>query len=194
VTRYLLVLVFFALMHDLAFGQEWAEFYLKHYKPASGTPVERLERDVGRSIGHPAPMLVFQNIRTGKWDTLSLLRGKVVLLNSWSTACSLCVTEMPDLSRLQRKYGDRGLAALTVTSQDKETVRAFLDSARIEIGGIDAVVPSTDLVWPFQATFNPSGYIIDRNGLVRAFWIGKQSYEGLRKRILPFLGRRHKHR
>jgi thiol-disulfide isomerase/thioredoxin len=135
-----------ALICDLAFGQEWAESYYRDYKPEHGTPLERLNRDVKRSLGQPAPTLVFQNIRTGRWDTFSSLRGKVVLLNSWSTACSPCVGEMPDLSRLQRQYGDRGLVILTVTSQDKETVRAFLDSMRIEISGIDAVVPSTGLV------------------------------------------------
>jgi peroxiredoxin len=100
---------------------------------------------------------------------------------------------MPDLSRLQRQYGYRGLVVLSVTSQDKEKASAFLDSTGIKTGEIDAVVPSAGLVWPFQATFNPSGYIIDRNGLVRAFWTGQKSYEGLRKTILPFVRRRHRH-
>jgi thiol-disulfide isomerase/thioredoxin len=188
-----LSLVAFGLMGDLAFGQEWAESYRKDYKPEHGTPQERLKRDVKRSLGQPAPTLVFQNIRTGRWDTLSSLRGKVVLLNSWSTACSPCVGEMPDLSRLQTQYGDRGLVVLTVSSQDKGTVSEFLDRTKIKVGGIDAVVPWTNLVWPFQATFNPSGYIIDRNGLVRAFLTGQKSYETLRKTILPFVRRRHRH-
>jgi thiol-disulfide isomerase/thioredoxin len=180
-------------MYDLAFSQEWAESYYRDYKPGYGTPVERLERDVKRSLGQLAPMLVFQNIRTGRWDTLSSLCGKVVLLDSWSTACSPCVGEMPDLSRLQKEYGERGLVVLTMSSQDKETVSEFLDRTKIKVGGVDAVVPWTNLAWPFQATFNPSGYIIDRTGLVRAFWTGKQPYEDLRKRILPFVRRRHRH-
>jgi peroxiredoxin len=188
-----LSLVAFGLMCDLAFGQKWAESYYRDYKPEHGTPLERLNRDVKRSLGQPAPTLVFQNIRTGRWDSLSSLRGKVVLLNSWSTACSPCVTEMPDLSRLQKQYGERGLFILTMSSQNKETVSEFLDRTKIKVGGIDAVVPWTNLVWPFQATFNPSGYIIDRNGMVRAFWTGQKSYEGLRKTILPFVRRRHRH-
>lgn len=57
-------LVALALMCELAFGQEWAESFKKDYKPEDGTPAERLERDVGPSIGQPAPMLVFHNIRT----------------------------------------------------------------------------------------------------------------------------------
>lgn len=100
---------------------------------------------------------------------------------------------MADLFSLQKQYGYRGLAVLSLTIQDKETARAFLDSMRIEIGQIDAIVPSTSLVWPFQAVLNPSGYIIDRNGLVRRFWTGQKSYERLRKTILPFVRRRHRH-
>ena len=189
----ILNLVALALMCDSAFGQERAESYYRNYRPEYGTPLERLKRDVKRSLGQPAPTLVFQNIRTGRSDTLSSLRGKVVLLNSWSTACSPCVTEMPDLSSLQGQYGERGLVVLTMSSQNKETVSEFLDRTKIKVGGIDAVVPWTNLVWPFQATFNPSGYIIDRNGLVRAFWTGQKSYEGLRKTILRFVRRRHRH-
>jgi thiol-disulfide isomerase/thioredoxin len=42
-------------------------------------------------------------------------RGRVVLVNFWATWCVPCREEFPDLSRLQRDYGPRGLQVLGVS-------------------------------------------------------------------------------
>jgi thiol-disulfide isomerase/thioredoxin len=38
---------------------------------------------------------------------LSAFRGRVVLINFWTTWCTACVAEMPELIALQRSHGDR---------------------------------------------------------------------------------------
>jgi len=43
----------------------------------------------------------------GKPVRLSDFRGKVVLMNFWTTWCSACVGEMPALVALQKKHGDK---------------------------------------------------------------------------------------
>ena len=43
----------------------------------------------------------------GKKVRLSDFRGKVVLINFWTTWCSACVSEIPELIALQREYGDK---------------------------------------------------------------------------------------
>ncbi len=43
----------------------------------------------------------------GRQVRLSNLRGKVVLINFWTTWCSACVSEMPELIALQKQHGDR---------------------------------------------------------------------------------------
>ncbi|MBI4662917.1 MAG: TlpA family protein disulfide reductase, partial [Verrucomicrobia bacterium] len=44
---------------------------------------------------------------SGQEVRLSDLRGKIVLLNFWTTWCTACLTEIPDLIQLQKNYADR---------------------------------------------------------------------------------------
>jgi thiol-disulfide isomerase/thioredoxin len=56
----------------------------------------------------PVPAPDFQlHALDGKLVRLSDLRGKVVLMNFWTTWCTACVGEMPALVALQKKYGDK---------------------------------------------------------------------------------------
>ena len=43
----------------------------------------------------------------GRQIRLSDFRGKVVLLNFWTTWCPACLSEMPELIALQKRYGER---------------------------------------------------------------------------------------
>ena len=56
----------------------------------------------------PVPAAEFE-LRTleGKTVRLSDFRGKVVLMNFWTTWCSACVGEMPALVALQKKHSDK---------------------------------------------------------------------------------------
>ena len=71
-------------------------------------PAVRLEVPAAAySARQPVPAGDFR-LRTldGKKISLTDLRGKVVLVNFWTTWCSACVSEMPELIALQKKHGD----------------------------------------------------------------------------------------
>lgn len=56
----------------------------------------------------PVPSADFQlHTLEGKLVRLSDYRGKVVLINFWTTWCTACVGEMPALVALQKKHGDQ---------------------------------------------------------------------------------------
>ncbi len=56
----------------------------------------------------PVPAADFQlHTLEGKPVRLSDFRGKVVLMNFWTTWCTACVGEMPALVALQKKHGDK---------------------------------------------------------------------------------------
>lgn len=80
----------------------------------------------------PVPAADFQ-LRTleGKPFRLSDYRGKVVLINFWTTWCSACVGEMPALVALQKKHGDK-LVILGVSLD-------FVPDSHGHIGGHAAV-------------------------------------------------------
>ena len=68
----------------------------------------------------------------GRDVRLSSYRGKVVLVNFWATWCPPCRKEVPDLIKLQRDYGSRGLQVIGITYPPEELaeVRRFVREAR----------------------------------------------------------------
>ena len=76
--------------------------------------------------------LKFKDIQ-GRYVRLSDYRGKVVLVNFWATWCPPCRAEIPDLIRLQRDYGIRGLRVIGVTypPQTLAEVRRFVRRAKV---------------------------------------------------------------
>jgi thiol-disulfide isomerase/thioredoxin len=54
-------------------------------------------------------------------DVIRQLRGKVVVVDFWSTTCLPCIREFPNLVKLNEKYGTKGFAAVSVsTDSDPE--------------------------------------------------------------------------
>ena len=99
-------------------------------------------------------------------------RGRVVLVNFWATWCVPCREELPDLSRLQRKYASRGFRILGVSTDlasqmpAVEKLLADLKSTfpnyRKKSGGddgqfIDAVDPSWGGELPFSVLYARDG-------------------------------------
>jgi thiol-disulfide isomerase/thioredoxin len=50
-------------------------------------------------------------------------KGKVVLVNLWATWCPPCVASYPDIVKLQRKYGSRGLSVFSISANDPSDVK-----------------------------------------------------------------------
>lgn len=119
--------------------------------------------------------------------------GKVVLVNAWATWCIPCRHEMPDLLKLRKELGPRGLELVLVTTDFDDAVgeaREFLGSLgadfatwqkkQRDVDFIDGLDPSWSGALPFTA-------IYDRQGRRVASWEGRESLEQMRARILPLL-------
>lgn len=78
---------------------------------------------VTKLFGQPAPELDGA-VAWKNTDPLTLkgLKGKGVVLDFWSYSCTICLHHKPDLARLAEKYGDRGLAVLTVHDSSLDSV------------------------------------------------------------------------
>jgi thiol-disulfide isomerase/thioredoxin len=85
-----------------------------------------------KSTEKVSPKLTLKDTE-GRYVRLSDYRGKVVLVNFWATWCPPCRTEIPDLIKLQRDYGSRGLQVIGVTypPQKLREVRRFVRGAKV---------------------------------------------------------------
>jgi cytochrome c biogenesis protein CcmG/thiol:disulfide interchange protein DsbE len=161
---------------------------------ASPDPEAKARRDrfQSRFLGQPAPDFALVDLK-GKTVRLKDLRGKVVLLNFWYSACLPCRKETPDLITLHRLHADQGLALLGINLDDiiipdaggKELLR-FLKEF-----GVPYPVLLSDLK-TFEAygeiPVQPISFLVDRQGKVaRVFW---GAYPGpvFERAIAPYLG------
>lgn len=60
-----------------------------------------------------APNVTFTTIQGTKIN-LADLKGKVVLVNFWSTDCGICVNEMPDIVKTYNTYKNKGFEVIAV--------------------------------------------------------------------------------
>lgn len=63
----------------------------------------------------PAPTASFLT-ESGKKTSLKDFRGKIILLNIWSTSCARCVIELPMLDRLQKDMGGVKFQVIALSS------------------------------------------------------------------------------
>jgi thiol-disulfide isomerase/thioredoxin len=62
-------------------------------------------KEMNKMIGTPSPSFEdYENHKGGK-TSLADLRGKYVYIDVWATWCKPCLAEIPDLKKLEEKYG-----------------------------------------------------------------------------------------
>lgn len=148
-------------------------------------------------------------------DSIAALRrngsGKVRLFNVWSTTCGPCVKEMPDLTKIARKFGLREFELITISLDlpaDKSKAEAFLGKHRAVVSNklrksviaegrktnnylytgasIDDLIAALDPDWTGPA---PYSLLVDANGKAVYRKVGRIDPAALTKAILDTLGR-----
>ena len=100
--------------------------------------------------------------------------NKVTMINFWGTFCGPCLSEMPDLGEIERKYKDKGfeIVGLTTDVADLEGNydESTIDDARaiIEDTGITypILVAPAQLMVDIGLQYVPTTYFLDSEGNV----------------------------
>jgi thiol-disulfide isomerase/thioredoxin len=109
---------------------------------------------------------------------LSELRGKVVLLDFWAHWCGPCRVTLPNLSRWQQTYKDKGLVILGLTTyyghgggramtpgEELAYLREFKKRNRLPYGIVVDEAEKNDINYGVNSI--PMSFLIDRKGVLR---------------------------
>lgn len=105
---------------------------------------------------------------TGKQQSLSQYRGKVVLVNFWATWCKPCTTEMPAMQVCYDKLRDKGFVVLAINElEDEAKVREHIT----QYGHTFPVLLDRDnkVANQFGVFGLPVSVFIDEKGVVREY-------------------------
>lgn len=117
------------------------------------------------------------------------LQGKVVLLNVWASWCGPCRQEATALQRISDDMSDEGVVVLGVNTRDQTAAaRAFVKRLGVTfpsvmdtdgsayLAGFASIVPRV---------YTPTSIVLDRQGRVAGWALGKADYSKLRGLLDP---------
>lgn len=96
----------------------------------------------------------------GNKISLADLKGKIIVLNFWFTACKPCMVEIPKLNKLVDKY-NKNVHFISITFDSKEQVTSFLNSTNFNYKHI---VNNESILNDYDVNFFPTHIIIDKKG------------------------------
>ena len=117
--------------------------------------------------GEPVPSISLPRLdESGKPVALSGLRGKVVYVDFWASWCLPCRISMPALDRLYKEHGAKGFEVVGVNKDVRpEDAERFLK--RVPVTFVLVSDGSDIAAKAFHVKTMPSGYLVDRKGVVR---------------------------
>jgi thiol-disulfide isomerase/thioredoxin len=135
-------------------------------------------------VGSPAPALDGKYY-SGDAGTLAKNKGKVVLVDFWATWCGPCRATMPALDALYKKYKDKGLEIIGVSSESLEELKAFQAQGKQAYPMFNDVGKLTTN--KYQSYAYPTLVVIDRKGIVQRIEVGAHPMAAMEKWILEYL-------
>jgi thiol-disulfide isomerase/thioredoxin len=133
---------------------------------------------VSRTDAAAAPDFTLEDL-SGKTFSLSMMRGRTVLLDFWASWCGPCRSEMPVLERLHRQFAERGLMVVGVNVEEpRETAARFIEQQGYTFTVLlDRRLEASML---YNARALPTLVLVDAEGNIRAYGHGTRSEAELR--------------
>ena len=122
-------------------------------------------------LGDPAPALQIAKWVKGEPVDLAGGKGKTVyIIEFWATWCPPCRQSIPHLTELQKKYKDKGVVCIGVTSEDPAVVEPFVKDQGSTMTYTVAVDNQGATTKAYMEAFNiggiPHAFIIDKEGRI----------------------------
>lgn len=118
---------------------------------------------------------------TGETFSNASIKGKVVLLEFWTTWCGFCKAEAPFVEKISHQYTDKDLIVAVNVGESKKTVKKYLEqyprTCRI------VLTEDTNLAAMYAATAYPIYVVIDREGNIVGTQHGAAGEDALRSLV-----------
>lgn len=129
--------------------------------------------------GQPAPGFRAKTTAGETFNNASV-KGKVVLIEFWTTWCQYCHQEESLVEQINKEFADKGLIVLAIdVAESKKTVKKYLEqhprSCRI------VLTEDTNLAAMYQANSYPIYVVIDRDGNISGEQRGAAGERALRR-------------
>jgi len=119
---------------------------------------------------------------TGEKFTNETIKGKVVLLEFWTTWCGFCADEAAFVDKIGHELADKGLILLAIdVGESRKTVKKYLEQHPRNCKIV--MMEDTNLAAMYAATVYPIYVVIDRDGFIAGTQRGAGGEEALRRLI-----------
>lgn len=172
-TRYTLFSGICLLAVTQATGQTYQEQHAKCSEPFKNaeraTPSQAFAFNECM-VGAAAPNFKVTAI-DGEELELSKLKGKVVVLNFWSTTCKPCIEEMPALNELVKAYDKKDVVFISLAPESAPTLAKFFLKFPFAYTPVANTEEVKTEVFMLQSVV-PYSVIIDKEGKIKKMWFG----------------------
>lgn len=109
---------------------------------------------------------------------LSDMKGKAMLVNLWASYCVPCRVEMPELSHLQAEVGSENfeVVAINVDRGGHKMAAEIMEEWGVEGLAVYAD-PTAKIAFDLAEGALPMSLVVDREGLVRAYYLGALKWD-----------------
>jgi peroxiredoxin len=124
-----------------------------------------------------APEARFSTLSGESFGT-SALRGKVAIVNFWSTSCGACMAEMPKMVRVYRRLAPRGYEMVAVAMKRDDPVEVAAVVARGALPFKVALDPAGEIARRFgNIHITPTTFLIDKRGRILRRFVGEPNWQ-----------------
>lgn len=140
-----------------------------------------------RDASAPASTFVLLD---GTRATTADLRGKVTLVNFWTTSCNACVSDMDRLVATYEKYHAKGYETLAVAlgSDSPANVALYSETRHLPFKVALDTGGSLAKAWDTVA-MAPTTFVLDRRGAIVKRYAGEPDFDDLQRTIERLLAR-----
>ena len=167
-------------VHGIKFDESLADSLFTFTPPDGAREVNEiagLSTKKSDLVGKVSPEFHLKSMENRTLD-FAELKGKLILLDFWTTWCAPCRKDMPVLEKIYNEQKGEGLLVIGVNgNEEREVVEKFLQTEHISY---PIVLPgSTDLLPRLEISAFPTYVLIGSDGKIAGHQIGSQGEQAL---------------